>query len=82
MIIYTIYALVFFILVFVIYIAFKGIKSNLDLKKDLASINLNENLDYSKNEILNQLKEANEMKKKGVITEKKFTNIKKKILSD
>ena len=82
MIIYTIYALVFFILVFVIYIAFKGIKSNLDLKKDLASINLNENLDYSKNEILNQLKEANEMKKKGVITEKEFTNIKKKILSD
>ena len=82
MIIYTIYALVFFILVFVIYIAFKGIKSNLDLKKDLTSINLNENLDYSKNEILNQLKEANEMKKKGVITEKEFTNIKKKILSD
>ncbi len=82
MIIYTIYALIFFILAFVIYIAFKGIKSNIELKKNLSSNDLNETLNYSKNDVLNQLKEANEMKKKGIITEKEFINIKKKILND
>ena len=56
MIIYTIYALIFFILAFVIYIAFKGIKSNIELKKNLSSNDLNETLNYSKNDVLNQLK--------------------------
>lgn len=82
MITYTIYTLIFFILAFVIYIAFRGIKSNIELKKNLSSNNINQTLNYSKNDILNQLKEANEMKKKGVITKKEFINIKKKILSN
>ena len=82
MITYTIYTLIFFILAFVIYIAFRGIKSNIELKKNISSNNINQTLNYSKNDILNQLKEANEMKKKGVITKKEFINIKKKILSN
>ena len=63
MIIYTIYALIFFILTFVIYVAFKGIKSNIELKKNLSSSNLDQTLDNSKNDIINKLKEADEMKK-------------------
>ncbi len=82
MITYTIYTLIFFILAFVIYISFRGIKSNIELKKNISSNNINQTLNYSKNDILNQLKEANEMKKKGVITKKEFINIKKKILSN
>ena len=79
---YILYLLVLFILTFVIYVGFKAVKSNIELKKDHDSDILIQNLDDSKNDIINKLEKANEMKKKGIITEKEFINIKKKILND
>ena len=79
---YILYILVFFILIFVIYMAFKAVRSNIALRKDFESDNLIKNSPNSDNDILAKVKEANEMKKKGIITEEEFDNIKKKILNN
>ena len=75
---YILYILVFFILIFVIYMAFKAVRSNIALRRDLKSDDFVKSSPNSDNDILAKVKEANEMKKKGIITEEEFDNIKKK----
>ena len=79
---YILYILVFFILIFVIYIALKAVRSNIALRKDFKSDNFIKSSPNSDNDIVAKVKEANEMKKKGIITEEEFDNIKKKILDN
>ena len=79
---YILYILVFFILIFVIYMAFKAVRSNIALRRDLKSDDFVKSSPNSNNDILAKVKEANEMKKKGIITEEEFDNIKKKILDN
>ena len=79
---YILYILVFFILIFVIYMAFKAVRSNIALRRDLKSDDFVKSSPNSDNDILAKVKEANEMKKKGIITEEEFDNIKKKFLDN
>ena len=79
---YILYTLVFFILIFVIYMAFKAVRSNIALRRDLKSDDFVKSSPNSDNDILAKVKEANEMKKKGIITEEEFDNIKKKFLDN
>ena len=79
---YILYILVFFILIFVIYMAFKAVRSNIALRRDLKSDDFVKSSTNSDNDILAKVKEANEMKKKGIITEEEFDNIKKKFLDN
>ena len=79
---YMLYILVFFILIFVIYMAFKAVRSNIALRRDLKSDDFVKSSPNSDNDILAKVKEANEMKKKGIITEEEFDNIKKKFLDN
>ena len=79
---YILYILVFFILIFVIYMAFKAVRSNIALRRDLKSDDFVKSSPNSNNDILAKVKEANEMKKKGIITEEEFDNIKKKFLDN
>ncbi len=79
---YILYISVFFILIFVIYMAFKAVRSNIALRRDLKSDDFVKSSPNSNNDILAKVKEANEMKKKGIITEEEFDNIKKKILDN
>ena len=79
---YLLYILVFFILIFVIYIALKAVRSNIALRKDFKSDNFIKSSPNSDNDIVAKVKEANEMKKKGIKTEEEFDNIKKKILDN
>ena len=79
---YILYILVFFILIFVIYMAFKAVRSNIALRRDLNSDDFIKSSPNSDNDILAKVKEANEMKKKGIITEEEFDNIKKKFLDN
>ena len=79
---YILYILFFFILVFVIYMAFKAVRSNISLRKDFKSDDFIKSPTHSDNDILAKVKEANEMKKKGIITEEEFDNIKKKFLDN
>ena len=79
---YILYTLVFFILIFVIYMAFKAVRSNIALRRDLKSDDFVKSSPNSNNDILAKVKEANEMKKKGIITEEEFDNIKKKFLDN
>ena len=79
---YILYILVFFILIFVIYMAFKAVRSNISLRKDFKSDDFIKSSPNSENDILAKVKEANEMKKKGIITEEEFDNIKKKFLDN
>ena len=79
---YILYILVFFILIFVIYMAFKAVRSNIALRRDLKSDDFVKSSPNSNNDILDKVKEANEMKKKGIITEEEFDNIKKKFLDN
>ena len=74
--------MVFFILIFVIYMAFKAVRSNIALRRDLKSDDFVKSSPNSDNDILAKVKEANEMKKKGIITEEEFDNIKKKFLDN
>ena len=74
---YLLYILVFFILIFVIYIALKAVRSNIALRKDFKSDDFIKSSPNSDNDIVAKVKEANEMKKKGIITEEEFENIKK-----
>ena len=62
--------------------AFKAVRSNIALRKDLESDNLIKNSPNSDNDILAKIKEANEMKNKGIITEEEFENVKKKFLDN
>ena len=79
---YLLYVLVFFILIFVIYMTFKAVRSNIALRRDLKSDDFVKSSPNSDNDILAKVKEANEMKKKGIITEEEFDNIKKKFLDN
>ena len=79
---YILYILVFFILIFVIYMAFKAVRSNIALRRDLKSDDFVKSSPNSDNDILAKVKEANEMKKKAIITEEEFDNIKKKFLDN
>ena len=79
---YLLYILVFFILIFVIYMTFKAVRSNIALRRDLKSGDFVKSSPNSDNDILAKVKEANEMKKKGIITEEEFDNIKKKFLDN
>jgi len=79
---YILYILVFFILIFVIYMSFKAVRSNIALRRDLKSDDFVKSSTNSDNDILAKVKEANEMKKKGIITEEEFDNIKKKFLDN
>ena len=79
---YILYILIFFILIFVIYMAFKAVRSNIALRRDLKSDDFVKSSPNSDNDILAKVKEANEMKKKGIITEEEFDNIKKKFLDN
>ena len=79
---YILYISVFFILIFVIYMAFKAVRSNIALRRDLKSDDFVKSSPNSNNDILAKVKEANEMKKKGIITEEEFDNIKKKFLDN
>ena len=62
--------------------AFKAVKSNIALRRDLKSDDFVKSSPNSDNDIVAKVKEANEMKKKGIITEEEFDNIKKKILDN
>ena len=62
--------------------AFKAVKSNIALRRDLKSDDFVKSSPNSNNDILAKVKEANEMKKKGIITEEEFDNIKKKFLDN
>ena len=78
---YLLYILVFFILIFVIYIALKAVRSNIALRKDFKSDDFIKSSPNSDNDIVAKVKEANEMKK-GIITEEEFDSIKKKFLGN
>tara|TARA_B100001029_G_scaffold133323_1_gene112210 strand:+ start:695 stop:886 length:192 start_codon:yes stop_codon:yes gene_type:complete len=62
--------------------AFKAVRSNIALRRDLKSDDFVKSSPNSDNDILAKVKEANEMKKKGIITEEEFDNIKKKFLDN
>ncbi len=62
--------------------AFKAVRSNISLRKDFKSDDFIKSSPNSENDILAKVKEANEMKKKGIITEEEFDNIKKKFLDN
>ena len=62
--------------------AFKAVRSNIELRKDFKSDDFIKSSPNSDNDILAKVKEANEMKKKGIITEQEFDNIKKKFLDN
>jgi len=62
--------------------AFKAVRSNIALRGDLKSDDFVKSSPNSNNDILAKVKEANEMKKKGIITEEEFDNIKKKFLDN
>ena len=62
--------------------AFKAVRSNIALRRDLKSDDFVKSSPNSNNDILAKVKEANEMKKKGIITEEEFDNIKKKFLDN
>ena len=61
---------------------FKAVRSNIALRRDLKSDDFVKSSPNSDNDILAKVKEANEMKKKGIITEEEFDNIKKKFLDN
>ena len=62
--------------------AFKAVRSNIALRIDFKSDDFIKSSPNSENDILAKVKEANEMKKKGIITEEEFDNIKKKFLDN
>ena len=62
--------------------AFKAVRSNISLRKDFKSDDFIKSPTDSDNDILAKVKEANEIKKKGIITEEEFDNIKKKFLDN
>ena len=75
---YILYVLVFLILIFVIFISSKAVKEGIKAKKKI-TFNKNDNLKNSDINILDKINEAEEMKKKKIISKEEFEQIKKKI---
>tara|TARA_Y100000590_G_scaffold432157_1_gene547868 strand:- start:497 stop:742 length:246 start_codon:yes stop_codon:yes gene_type:complete len=77
---YILYVLVFLILIFVIFISSKAVKEGIKAKKKI-TFNKNDNLKNSDINILDKINEAEEMKKKKIISKEEFEQIKKKLLN-
>ena len=77
---YILYVLVFLILIFVIFISSKAVKEGIKAKKKI-TFNKNDNLKNSDINILDKINEAEERKKKKIISKEEFEQIKKKLLN-
>ena len=77
---YILYVLVFLILIFVIFISSKAVKEGIKAKKKIA-FNKNDNLKNLDINILDKINEAEEMKKKKIISKEEFEQIKKRLLN-
>tara|TARA_Y100000741_G_scaffold232838_1_gene177916 strand:+ start:107 stop:361 length:255 start_codon:yes stop_codon:yes gene_type:complete len=78
-----IYLAVFIILVFVLSIAVKAITRGVEAKqiiKDEKNIDSNKEDEFQNLEIINQLKDLNELHDKGVISDDEFKKAKEKVL--
>tara|TARA_A100000164_G_scaffold359395_1_gene372017 strand:- start:430 stop:684 length:255 start_codon:yes stop_codon:yes gene_type:complete len=78
-----IYLAVFIILVFVLSIAVKAITRGVEAKqiiKDEKNIDSNREDEFQNLEIINQLKDLNELHDKGVISDDEFKKAKEKVL--
>ena len=78
-----IYFLVFIILVFVLTIAVKAITRGVEAKqtiKDEKNLDLNQENEKQKSEVINQLKELKDLYDKGILSDDEFRKAKEKIL--
>ena len=83
MLIYIIYFTVFIILAFVLSIAVKAITRGVEAKqiiKDEKNIDSNKEDQFQNLEIINQLKDLNDLHDKGVINDDEFKKAKEKVL--
>ena len=78
-----IYLVVFLILAFVLSIAVKAITRGVEAKqiiKDEKNLDLNQESQHQKLEVVDQLKELNNLYDKGIINDDEFKKAKEKIL--
>ena len=78
-----IYFLVFIILVFVLTIAVKAITRGVEAKqtiKEEKNLDLDQENEEQKSEVINQLKELKDLYDKGILSEDEFRKAKEKIL--
>ena len=78
-----IYFLVFIILVFVLTIAVKAITRGVEAKqtiKDEKNLDLNQENEKQKSEVINQLKELKDLYDKGILSDDEFRKAKEKVL--
>ena len=78
-----IYFLVFIILVFVLTIAVKAITRGVEAKqtiKEEKNLDLDQENEKQKSEVINQLKELKDLYDKGILSEDEFRKAKEKIL--
>ena len=78
-----IYFLVFIILVFVLSIAVKAITRGVEAKqtiKDEKNLDLNQENEKQKSEVINQLKELKDLYDKGILSDDEFRKAKEKVL--
>ena len=85
MIISFIYVLIFFILIFIIYMAYQAINRGIEAKKDLKKKVKNNDFifnqkKFNKKNIVKNLNELKKLHEKGVINNEEFLKAKKKIL--
>ena len=78
-----IYFLVFIILVFVLSIAVKAITRGVEAKqtiKEEKNLDLDQENEKQKSEVINQLKELKDLHDKGILSDDEFIKAKEKIL--
>ena len=78
-----IYFLVFIILVFVLSIAVKAITRGVEAKqtiKEEKNLDLDQENEKQKSEVINQLKELKDLHNKGILSDDEFIKAKEKIL--
>lgn len=78
-----IYFLVFIILVFVLTIAVKAITRGVEAKqtiKEEKNLDLDQENENQKSEVINQLKELKDLHDKGILSDDEFRKAKEKIL--
>ncbi len=85
MIISFIYVLIFFILIFIIYMAYQAINRGIEAKKDLKKkVKNNDSIfnqkKFNKKNLVKNLNELKKLQEKGVINNEEFLKAKKKIL--